>query len=79
MLISLEKSGKIDERHDYIAGSGNWNQARLGAQLPSRASYLQHFNNRIRTDIKPEAGQADKGTWWMPWHQGPKKGVASLR
>ncbi len=26
-----------------------------------------------------ESGQATKGARWMPWHQGPKKGVARLR
>ena len=31
------------------------------------------------TNVKPEAGQAGKGTRWMPWHQGPKKGAARLR
>ena len=24
-------------------------------------------------------GQVNKGLWWMPWGQGPKKGVARLR
>jgi len=24
-------------------------------------------------------GQATKGARWMPWHHGPKKGVAWLR
>jgi hypothetical protein len=31
------------------------------------------------TNIKSEAGQAGRGMRWMPWHQGPMKGVARLR
>ena len=44
-----------------------------------QAVFFLHFNKRIWTSIKSEAGQVSKGAWWMPRHQGPKKGVARLR
>ena len=46
------------------------------------------FNDTATTEIytlslhdalRSEAGQAGEGTRWMPWYQGPKKGVVRLR
>ncbi len=49
--------------------------------MPEREEKGWYLNNWIRESLGVlteglTVGEATKGTRWMPWHQGPMKGVA---